>query len=244
MSHLSHRDIVALALPESHPKHKSNDCQAKDFQGLRRNPYFRNPDDLLFADTADEARLPRQELLKRQRSRRRRPAGRRPAQSRSRPKAQPRCLAVPPQRLLDQLSSYNTDDVIQRALKQVPDLCPENLSTGMWRQFQNRLEELSQRTRRRLARRNPLSQCIACGMRRNPGESTATLARRALTKMRQARAKAGFDVFRRNSWRRRNPAAPWGGSAWATHMSSPPEALDGPATSLNTSMTEHFLGPM
>jgi hypothetical protein len=126
-------------------------------------------------------------------------------------------------------------------LKKVGDLCPENLSSGMWRQFQDRLEELSQRTRRRMRRHNPLSSCVSCGMmmRRNPGESTATLARRALTKMRQARAKAGFDVFRR---RRRNPA-PGGGSAWAPHMSTP-EALDGPATSLNTSMTEHFLGPM
>jgi hypothetical protein len=182
--------------------------------------------------------LPRQELLRRQKSRRRRPEKRRPSQSRPRPKAQPRCLAVPPQTLLDQLSAYNTDDVIQRALKQVGDLCPENLSTGMWRQFQNRLEELSHRPRR-LRRYNPLSMCVACGMRRNPGESTATLARRALTKMRQSRARAGFDIFRRN--RRRNPA-PWGGSAWAPHMGTP-EALDGPATSLNTSMTEHFLGP-
>jgi len=42
---------------------------------------------------------------------------------------------------------------------------------------------------------------------------------------------------------RRN-ASPWGSSAWATHMDAPPVANEGPATSLDTSMTEHFLGPM
>lgn len=41
----------------------------------------------------------------------------------------------------------------------------------------------------------------------------------------------------------RNPA-PWGASAWASHMDAPPVANEGPATSLETSMTEHFLGPM
>jgi hypothetical protein len=33
-------------------------------------------------------------------------------------------------------------------------------------------------------------------------------------------------------------------AAWASHMTGPPTELTGPATSLNTSMTEHFLGPM
>jgi len=41
----------------------------------------------------------------------------------------------------------------------------------------------------------------------------------------------------------RNPA-PRGASAWASHMDAPPAANEGPATSLETSMTEHFLGPM
>jgi len=41
----------------------------------------------------------------------------------------------------------------------------------------------------------------------------------------------------------RNPA-PWGASAWASHMDVSPVANDGPATSLETSMTKHFLGPM
>lgn len=41
----------------------------------------------------------------------------------------------------------------------------------------------------------------------------------------------------------RNPSL-WGASAWASHMDAPPIANEGPATSLETSMTEHFLGPM
>jgi hypothetical protein len=52
---------------------------------------------------------------------------------------------------------------------------------------------------------------------------------------------SGFRELRRyNPWRQRRRYNP---SAWASHMDAP-AWNEGPATSLSTSMTEHFLGPM
>jgi hypothetical protein len=168
----------------------------------RRNPWLRNPDDLLFADTADEARLPRQELLRRQAARRKRPPRRRPAATLRPAKstAAPRCLSMSAKAVLDKLGSHNSAHAINQTLQQItpgpsnPGLCPENINAVDWKQLVNRLEDLAQR-------RNPYGS-----WRRNP-ESTSTLARRALAKLRRQRAKAGFDVFRRNPrypWYRRN----------------------------------------
>lgn len=150
---------------------------------------YRNPDDdLLFAETAEEAKLPREEVIRRQRRRRetRRRKTRRQAMRPRRPRIAPRarCLATPPSRIINKLTAYGPDHAKRQAIQQAGQLCPENIDYKAWNQLVNALESLG---------------TGGGGRRLNPRqESISTLARRTLTKLRMSRSKAGLPVFRRN----------------------------------------------
>jgi len=153
--------------------------------------YRQNSDDLVFADTADEALLPVREIKRRQQQRqrqRRSRVSRRPSQRIE--EAAPRCLAMPAQQVIDKLTAYGPADAKRGAIEMAGKLCPENIDKGSWKKLENALNSLA--------------------VRRNPGsrqDSIPMLARRTLTKLRRSRAKAGLDVFRRN------PATPTPGRA-------------------------------
>jgi len=146
------------------------------------SPYRRNSDDLVFADTAEEALLPAHEIKRRQKGRQRAQISRNRAVRKA---VQPtpvaaRCLSMPTQQVIDKLTAYGPSDAKRGAIEMAGKLCPENIDQGSWKKLVNALEELSTR-------------------RRNPSQdSIPMLARRTLTKLRKARSKAGFDVFRRN----------------------------------------------